>query len=190
MKIFNFNKTKKNSKKGYSLIELLVSMAIFSVLLVVLNQVLFSAIKISYNNYIRGLYRESVTELLDYMKRDIRNANLIESCTLTNCTIKHEKTVRWSLCTNDQDSICRYESSDDINFTLTKKSSRFIFIEDLKFESLEVNQSQQQSSYTDNTIIITIEAVPVGSDVDKEKAQQKQLPIDIQQSIISTRNLY
>lgn len=177
----------KNKKDGYSLMELLVSMAIFGMLFLALNQVMFSSLRISQENYKRALYRESVTEIFDFIKRDIRNANVILNCENSACEIEHEDQIRWTIC---GESICREKFNEATsNYEVIKKSTDFVYIRNVRFEKLSVDASQNDSGYTDNTIIVTIEAVPVSNQGEIEEARDGDLQIDVQQIIVSTRNL-
>ncbi len=66
--------------KGYSLIELLVVMVIFTGLGIIVTQSLATTLKGSKKSETTGRLRENIDNALSVMEREIRNAKSIESC--------------------------------------------------------------------------------------------------------------
>jgi prepilin-type N-terminal cleavage/methylation domain-containing protein len=97
------------SKKGYTLLEMIISMAIFGVLLVVFTQIIFSALRISNEISVRSQFRETITEVIDLIKRDIRNADAVGECNGTKCVIAFDTNVEWELCPPEEgvNRICK-----------------------------------------------------------------------------------
>lgn len=169
--------------------ELLVSMAIFGILMIMLTQVLFSALRISQENYLRSVYRESMGEVFDFLKRDIRNANVISNCDGSECLISHTQEVIWSTC-NSGTSICKYVLDTETGeFEKVKETVDNIYIKDLKFEMASFQDVVSNTGYTNNTIIVTVQLVLVKNDEEREMAKNGELPTDVQQIVISTRNV-
>ncbi len=180
---------KIKDKKAYSLMELLVSMAIFGMLMIMLTQILFSSLKISQENYLRSVYRESLSEVFDFMKRDIRNANVIVDCQADVCHISHTQEVIWTKCA-DQISICKYvQNPETLEFEKVKETVDNIYVKDLKFEMASFDEVISNTGYTNNTIIVTVKLMLVKNDDDFALAQNDELPLDVQQIVISTRNV-
>ncbi|HEX9804164.1 MAG TPA: prepilin-type N-terminal cleavage/methylation domain-containing protein [Candidatus Dojkabacteria bacterium] len=181
---------KKRKKQGYTILELVLSMAIFGIIFVILNQVLFSAIRLSRENYIRALYRESVTEVMDFIKRDIRNANYVFVCDGNTCEVEHNQRIKWEPCNPpDISSICRYEQTATGGYDILKRSTKNVYIKSIDFERIPVTINSSNANLDNETIIVTIEAVPIGGAQDVPLAESGAIPIDIQQIAVSTRNI-
>jgi len=177
--------------KGFSLIEMLIALAITSMLLVMFTQITFNFISLAQENYARSRFRESMTEVLDLIKRDIRNADLILNCEGSSCTITNIKKYIWGICSEDSESVCKTEVSTDqfgnTTFEVLKKTPDNIFIKSIAFEIIPLDDGQSQKSIN-STVIVTVEAIPLVKDGDIEKARNGELLIDARQIIISTRN--
>lgn len=140
-------------KKAYSLIEVVISLAIIAVILTILFNTILVTLRISYRNFTRSFVREEVAQATTLLSRDIRNADEILNCggiTESNsCTVVRDNTlIRWELCA---DSICRAESLDGNNFTTifetadTIEVSQFTFINGF---ALNPNAAQQNIVFT------------------------------------------
>lgn len=204
----------KKTKKGFSLIEILVSMSIFGIILIMLNQVLLSSLQISQENYVRGAYREATTELFDFIQRDIRNGNIVEgfsddtsACDNTNqeenvfkCLLienDQNNTVMWRTCDGDEDSICRYKvnpsnnnqpDANAPNNGLKKKSSSSIYVKDIRFEMVPDITVDAKEGFQNSVVAVTIESAPIAGESEVELVEDGEILIDIQQIIVTTRN--
>lgn len=187
----------KKTEKAYTIIELLVSMSIFSMILVIFSQVLFSSLRIANDNLLRANFRESITEVFDLIKRDVRNADNITECTGTSCTFSLVKTYRWAKC---DDSICKYEKIYNPNGTLLredllKKTDTRFYVKSLDFDILSTASSQANSTYKDTTLIVTIQATALKTEEQRAIARSggdssQDVSFDVRQIVISTRNLF
>ena len=74
-------KTVKN-KKGYSLLEMLVTLVVFAVLVTMIVQVLLISIESSRKIAVRSKLRGDLSEIAVMMRRDFRNASKIDTA---NC---------------------------------------------------------------------------------------------------------
>jgi prepilin-type N-terminal cleavage/methylation domain-containing protein len=171
-------------KKAYSLVELLVAMAVIGILLIMFSQLTISFITLSHDNYVRNKFREGLTDVMDAIKRDIRNADQIDTCEDSTCTITHASKVIWQICDDDLEAICKVDAA---TFDVIKKTADNIFVKALTFEMIPVG-GDDNGTLSNASILVTIEAIPLGSEEDREKARQDELFIDVRQIIVSTRN--
>ena len=187
----NQNKQKLDERRGYSLIELLIAMFIFGVIMIMFTQIMMSALKVSQENYVRAKFRSSITDILDLVKRDIRNADFISDCMDSTCTIEHNKKYVWKICedTNYPNSICKYEEDGAGEKTLIKMSEPTLFVTSFQFNLLPVSGVESESGFSNNTVIVTIQAIALSHVGQIEEALNGELPIDVRQVIISTRNV-
>jgi prepilin-type N-terminal cleavage/methylation domain-containing protein len=181
------------NKKAYTLTELLISMVIFSILMIMFTYITFGAIKISNEISLRSAYRETITETLDLIKRDIRNAESVNNCEDQECSVVIDQLYTWRFCPDDLGnySICRYRVDVDGNETLLKKTADNIYINNITFERLDiVNTVGVNSSEVENTtVIVTVEAIPLKNQEDLDLARRGELVFDVRQVVISTRNV-
>jgi prepilin-type N-terminal cleavage/methylation domain-containing protein len=90
------NLVKHNKISGFSLIETLVTLAIFGILMAMLSQVLILNLQVSRKISARTTIREELTQVVGLIQRDMRNADaiLIEKCgnnvELSNSVNNHE----------------------------------------------------------------------------------------------------
>lgn len=175
--------------KAYTLVEMLVTMAIFGVVLIVLTNLIFSAVRISEDIQTRSKYRDQMTELLDLIKRDIRNVDNLGSCSGSSCSLTIDNTITWQVCPSNigVNSICKFEQQGTES-VLLKKTPSFIYIKTLRFETLTV-ESEGSSNVANSSIIVTIEAIPYKNLQEFEDARNGAIPFDVRQIIVSTRNV-
>jgi prepilin-type N-terminal cleavage/methylation domain-containing protein len=75
---FKENQNNKNSEimdEGYTLIEVLITMVIMGFILVVVNMVLVSLIRVSYDTDVRMNVRQDIEFALELMRRDVKSAD-------------------------------------------------------------------------------------------------------------------
>jgi prepilin-type N-terminal cleavage/methylation domain-containing protein len=169
MKLMKFQKRKKN---GFTLMETIVTLVIYSfILLMVTNVVLINA-KLNEQLKMRSRIRSELAEMSALIKRDLRNASSINitECTLTKCPMSvGGQTILWSLKDN---KIQKTINSEGI-FT----SSDLLVIKKFDFT---VIAKQDSPGDTQLTIILTI-------NVDGKNENWK-VNNQLVQEVISTRN--
>lgn len=104
-------------KKGFSLVEVVVSIGIMSVAMLILMSTLITAYSVNIKTLAANFVREEISALLSSITRDIRNANSITSCSGSDCLIETQTGgVRWSLCGAEPDNtrVCKYNELDEI----------------------------------------------------------------------------
>ncbi len=121
--------------KGYSLIEIIVSLAIIGIVLGMLSNVLINSIIISQKSLARSFVREEMAEVSNQMVSDIRNASKVLSCTgslqSAECRILMDQVYIWKMCDIDGTShICKLDANDDVVFA----SSGNLTVENFTFE--------------------------------------------------------
>jgi len=161
---------------------MLVTLAIFGIMMALLSQSLILNININRKAFYRSRIREELSDVVGQIERDIRNSSIISTCGVdgqTNenkCQITHVSTLTWtdncpSLGTGIK-SICK----KDVNGKVQFQSSEIINIESVTFDIL-------QSSGTDAskaTVYVTIIASAVNPSL--------TITNQIRQVAISTRN--
>ena len=138
MKVSNLYK----NKKGYSLVEVLVSLAIMSIVITMLFNVLIVGLSSSLKVIARSVVREEMAAVTGQITRDVRNSDKITSCgesaIQNSCEFfKNNIRYKWSKCTNAESRICKYnlsdinnpvsvyETSENVNFTTFDFSEGF-----------------------------------------------------------------
>jgi prepilin-type N-terminal cleavage/methylation domain-containing protein len=172
MKNFYFyNKT----QKAYSLVEVMVSLAVIAVIISILFNTLLVTLRVSYKNFARSLVREELSQISAFIARDIRNADKINVCSLTDCEIVRDGIlVKWSLCSGEK--VCRQESFDGINYTNVYETPNIVKVTFLNFESgFGENENLAQKN-----IIFTIVADHVNNNLSISNVTRQQS--------VSTRN--
>ena len=64
-----------NSERGYTLVEVLVTMVILSMILLVINMVLITMIRVSYNTDVRIKMRQGVEFAFEVMRRNVKSTD-------------------------------------------------------------------------------------------------------------------
>ncbi len=165
-------------KTGFSLLEMTVSLGIIAVIMVMLTNILIISLTVSSKTAARGLVREETSNVLANIKRDIRNAQLIEECLGENETASCEGTLalsgsfRWGMCDNDNGTkaICKYDKDGNIE----EKTPDSININKLLFD-VGFDKTQDK-----RTVLVTI--------VSSYKIEGLNVQNIIQQTSVSTRN--
>ena len=132
------NKKNKTKRKAFSLIETLVTLAVFGILLAMLFQILMLNIKISRKISARTRVREEISELVSLMQRDLRNADYIFECSNgvkdfdedgdkeNGCRIQSQgENIVWVDSSHDRcngNKICRLDYSTNPNEVMYESS--------------------------------------------------------------------
>jgi prepilin-type N-terminal cleavage/methylation domain-containing protein len=129
--------------RGYSLIEVLVTLGIIAILVVMLFNVILIALRSNTKIAGRSYVREQVSTLLSQMTREIRNAEVVIECAGTGCDYTlNGKDIIWQRCNTI--SMCRYE-----NGQLSFQTSDTINVNSIAFDSYPGTSGNQ-------VILITI----------------------------------
>ncbi len=172
---------KKKKLKGFSLLETLVTLAIFGIMTAMLSQAILINITITRKASVRSRIREEMSEISSLVERDIRNAQLIGTCgvagTENKCTVTSVASFTWtdncpSLGVGIK-SICRKDLTGNILY----QSSKILSISTLKFQ---VITPAGITDPTKSTILVTI----VGAAVNPNLKINNQ----VRQLAVSTRN--
>lgn len=129
---------KQKKLASFSLIELIVSMAIIAVIMVMLSNVLVNSIIISRKSIARSFIREEVSDITDRIAFDIRNANRVSTCSgemaNASCTILLDAVVTWKLCPSQNNAsvyqVCKVDASNNILYS----SSTTLHVSEFQFE--------------------------------------------------------
>ncbi len=174
----NLNK-KFKTKKGYSLVEIIVSLAIIGIILTILFNTLITTLRISFKTFARSFTREELSQVTTFVARDIRNSDSLNDCGSIagseNCRLYIDgEIVDWSLCLSTR--ICKSVSQDGITFTNTYVSSPSVAISKVEFSST----FGVSDNPTRENILITI--------VGGHATQSLGISNIIRQQTVSTRN--
>lgn len=145
--------TRKKYKKAYSLVEVIISMAVIAVILTILFNTILITLRISFKNYSRSVIREEITEVASSISRDVRNADLVLGCggipATNNCSVVLDgKIIQWYICDN---KICKDESIDGVSFVNVYTSPNNFEVVQLDFSngfSSDTNQAQTNILFT------------------------------------------
>jgi type II secretory pathway pseudopilin PulG len=123
---------KKKFKRGYSIVEVLVSLGIMTIVITMLFNVLILGLQSSIKSIARSSVREELSNISGLISRDFRNSENIVNCAETTeqefeCTFfKNNVRYSWRRCNDDITKVCKYElgnvqseiyrSSDNLNF--------------------------------------------------------------------------
>ena len=165
-------KYSKLQKKGFSLVEVLISLGIINILVVIFFNALLISLTVTIKNTVRSNVREELSKVASLISKDIRAADsLISSdCSSSSCTITlNSNEIRWFKC---DDQICKENSKKQI----MHKSDPNIVISNLIFDHGFIDES----SSLKNNVLVTI----VGGH-DNESLNIKNV---IRQFSTSTRN--
>lgn len=164
-------------KKAYSLVEIIISMAVIAVVLTILFNTILITLRISYRNFSRSLIREEISEIASSINRDVRNADELLFCGGNQCQLLIDGTIiDWNLCSQDTSKICREESADGTSFTNTYESPSFVLVSQFEFASGFVGSSNEAQ----NNILFTIVAA--------HENESLNISNVVRQQSVSTRN--
>lgn len=172
-----FNKLIKN-KRGYSLLEIVVSLAIIAVMMVMLTNIMVISLTVSAKTSARANTREEISNILANMKRDIRNAELIKNCTgvddgaVCEGILAVSGAFSWGICAEEDGTkmVCKRDRDGNI----TESTPSHINIDKLSFDV------GFDKTLDKRTIIVTIVA--------SNESERLNVKNVIQQTSISTRN--
>jgi prepilin-type N-terminal cleavage/methylation domain-containing protein len=173
---------KKKKLKGFSILETLVTLAIFGIMTAMLSQAILININITRKASVRSRIREEMSQISSLIERDVRNAQLVGTCGLVppnenKCTITSVSSFTWTdNCPSlggGIKSICRKDLAGNILY----QSSKVLSITTLKFQ---VITPAGITDPTKSTILVTI----IGAAVNPNLNINNQ----VRQLAVSTRN--
>jgi hypothetical protein len=172
-------KLSRVSKKlaAYSLMEVVVSLAIIGIVISMLTNVLVTSLIVSQKSLARSFVREEVANIAGSIVSDIRNASQVVSCsgslTSARCELVLDQTYTWELCTTGETSqVCKRNSAGEIIFA----SSGSVHIDQFSFE----NGFDVESNTVRKNVLVTVIASH-----DREFFNVHNI---VQQFSVSTRN--
>ena len=175
MGILRANKQKNRRLRGYSLVEVLVSLGLMGMLLTLLFNSLTTSVQVAVRNNGRNAIREELDFITSQIIRDIRNADLVTACGDTSSPNSCEfvslaKKYRWELCGT---KVCKNQIDTTTTNLYTSSAN------------LQVDNFNFVKGYSDNTqtranVILTI----VGS----HTRAQLNVKNVVKQVAFSTRN--
>lgn len=178
---------KKELKKAYSFVEILISLGVISIIIVMLFNTVIVSFRVAAKISARSFVREEITSVVNAIARDIRNSDQILSCNGSSCTmVKGDLLISWESCNpigqSETSEICRREypanSYPPVVTDLVKEtaSSDILQVTIFTFEPISIGLT----SDTQVNILITI----VGSHQDPDL----EINNIVRQTTISTRN--
>ena len=165
-------------KKGFSLLEIIVSITIISFAIVVMMRFLVFSIQITKASVSRSLVRDDISNISNLIARDIRNANNLGACSASSCTIYNDKgdKIVWNLVKSKVNETIT-SAVTGLNLDAYDSSSNVI-INSLDFSPGYINNTK--SNMIQN-IIVTINASHSNANLNIKNI--------INQISVSTRNL-
>lgn len=183
-----------NKLKAFSLLEMIVSMAIIGIVMAMLSNVLVTAIQISQQSVARSFVREEITNISNQIINDVREAQAVIGCdgdgVNATCTVGLGEIYTWEVCTNQDTVFQRCEKTTQVGgagtLTLIKRNGAgeivFVSSPNLAINSIrfEPGFDGGNGSAIRRNILFTI----VGS----HRSPKLNVKNILRQSAISTRN--
>ncbi|MBL8014841.1 MAG: prepilin-type N-terminal cleavage/methylation domain-containing protein [Candidatus Doudnabacteria bacterium] len=182
-------RTKPSNKKlanisleAFSLMEMVVTMAIIAIIMVMLSNVLINSIVISQRSIARSFIREEVATVLDLIAIDIRKATTIGACDgsllAANCDFVIGTAYSWEMCDDPGGSTVKVICKRDAQGNILYSTSPSLQIDTFRFEQ----GYGLVGSARERNVLVTI----VGSHVNTKLSIRNV----VSQVAISSRNYY
>lgn len=172
------------NKKGFSILEMLISLVVISFILLIFFNTIITSLRLSYQNIGRSLVREESTAVLNQITRDVRNADIVPSCSGLRCEILVDNTsVIWTICDDNDVPITRPDiQPTDYICKINDSTSQIVYSSDSKVlvNSIDFEFSTNTANGTAQNILVTIIATHQSTGLDIGEV--------IRQASISTRN--
>lgn len=125
-------------KKGYSMLEILISLAIMAFSMTVMFNFIILSLQISIFSLGRSFVREEMSNVLTLVARDIRNSDIILRCDDTEqqgtCEFVFSGNhLKWQPCSDDLTRVCKMNLNDPANPVEEFRSSKNVKIEGMSF---------------------------------------------------------
>lgn len=165
--------------RGFSLVELIVSIGIIGIILLMLNTVIINTAIVAQKSLARSYVREEIATIADLIATDIRSADRVGLCQgqfeddSLRCEIFGRLNVVWQTCTvNNQKRICKINQAGEPVFSsspgLTIRAAEF----EIGFGTGSIN--------TRRNVVVTIVADHTNPSFNVTNV--------VRQTVISTRN--
>jgi len=184
----NFGETSER-KNAYSLVEMLVTLIVVNIIIVMMANILVTSFKISILAQERSMAREELTNTVNLIRRDLRNASIIvelidsggDDTSIYKGISLHTdlEYIKWVTCGDDNTQICRYIIGADG----TSETPNYISTPKLKITKFEITD-MQDAGLSGNDRQATISLL-ITADHSREELNIKNL---YRQVNISTRN--
>jgi len=170
-------------KSAYSLLEIIISLAIVGIAMTIMINFLLLSLQISASSLARSNVREEISTINNLISRDIRNAKKITSCSGNTCNILTDQgdNIQWTW-----DSVSAVVSkvvmTTDLITGLPINTNIYSSSTNIKITSLDFSSGYVSniSKEDQNILITTIGAYAV---------QNLKIKNIIKQTSVSTRNL-
>jgi prepilin-type N-terminal cleavage/methylation domain-containing protein len=118
------NNKYKRTIGAFSLLEIMVSMAIIGIIMAMLSNVLVNSILISQKSIARSFVREELSDIVDRIASDIRDANTVNGCSgslqTAKCDLVLDVPVTWKTCVNGTGGnydVCKVDANGNVLFS-------------------------------------------------------------------------
>ncbi len=174
------------TKKAYSLLELVISLAIIAIASIVMINFLITSVKVSISSLARSTVREEVSNDVTLMSRDIRNADKIVSLSCPQdgsnvCEIElvvSGNQYKWSLC---QDGSVFRVCKDLWDQTTSTYINQYTSTKNVNIDFMDISYGYSSSTNSSElNIVLTISASHAITGLDINNV--------IRQASASTRN--
>lgn len=176
------NLFQKKNQAAFSLMEMVVTMAILGIIMAMLSNVLITSITISQRTIARSFIREEVANIIDQIAIDIRKATSIGSCTgslaTASCDFVIGTRYYWRTCLEPGGTGQRVICKTDANGNILFYSSLSLQIDTFRFEQ----GYEAAGSARERNILVTL----VGSHTNPRLNIRNVL----NQVAVSSRNYY
>lgn len=178
--------------KAFSLVETMVTLAIFGILMAMLSQVLLLNLEVSRKISARTRIREELSALVGLLQRDMRNAGhiVLEECGdnlkidnwsgVNGCKMSHVESFVW---VNNEHDLCKKANTAVqslcriVDGEITFRTSDVLNIDSISFQS---SQIEDEKGTKKATIIVTIIASAANPSWD--------VTDQVRQIVVTTRN--
>jgi prepilin-type N-terminal cleavage/methylation domain-containing protein len=183
--------------KAYSIVEMLVTMAIFSVIITMILQSLFLNVKLTSQINLRSKFNSDLDQLVSLIERDIRNVDyyypvdlpgFIKGCDATtlqsDCTFSANGiNIKWYLDTQSPIHSVRRAKQENLNpQVIDYNSTNILDVEEFEFTINSTENLDSQARLANILVTIKVKpAIPEWTSVYGIDSQVRQISV-------STRN--
>ncbi len=140
------NMHRKFGLQGYSLVEMIVTIAIAAIVLAMLSNVLVVTVTVSQRAAARSFVREEVTDIVDRIANDVRQAKQIVSCNGGVCQLDAGGIVTWEVCVDGVtglNAVCKRNASGVVVYKSSENFELAALTFDVGFDAVTVNSGRR-----------------------------------------------